>query len=158
LVGESIEAAEEREVTAAAWAAIRRIAEKELDRSALVEGATYDLTLALAGNLGLIPFCRCSKATVRVGYAGRQASSFGPPQEHLLAWVLSKVKRSERERLLSTLPDEFARNNHRLPEVDPDFIARVKLMLGRLRARTTTPYSAAVRVTYHLEDGDDGDG
>lgn len=143
------ETMESKERAAVLWAALGKIAEKEGRRADLCEGATYDVTLAVAGDVGGQATERQATAVLSVGHGYAKASPAGPPAAHLVACILDKLNGATRQKLLDELPEAFARAGG-LPEVDKGLIDAAEGMLRRLRSKDQVVQKGAVSCRYEL--------
>ena len=140
---------ESRERAAVLWAALAKIAEKESRRADLCEGASYDVALAVAGQVGGQPIEWQATAVLSVGHGYTKASPSGPPAAHLVACILSKLNEATRQKLLDELPEAFAKAGA-LPEVDKALIDAAKGMLRRLRSKDQVAQNGPVSCRYEL--------
>jgi len=138
-----------RQQAAVLWAALDKIAEKEGRRADLCEGASYDVALAIAGQVSGHPIERQATAVLSVGHGYTKASPSGPPAAHLLACILSKLNEATRQKLLDELPELFARAGG-LPEVEHDLVDAAERMLRRLRNKAPVAQNGPISCRYVL--------
>lgn len=147
---------QEKERTAALWAALAYVAGKEARRDELADGAVYECKLSIAGQVGDQRVDVPVEATLHVGHPSQRASSSGPSTEHLVACLLSRFNERTRERIVRGLPEEFAAHDGKLPEVTSAQLDAAKGLLARLRVKTTVTQRGPVSGHYALPGGRPG--
>jgi hypothetical protein len=67
-----------------------------------------------------------------------------------LAYILSKLNTSTRNRILNDVPQEFRQNNEQLPEVDAEMLNQAERLLNQLRQSKTVTARGNVRCEYMM--------
>lgn len=132
------------------WAALNRVASKEVKHDSIEQGSEHEVQLSLIGQVDGMPFRQSLSTTVTVGHDQEKATSATPDQPRLLAFILSKLNEATRKRLLEDIPSEFSTHGEQLPDVDEALIQDAKSMLGKLRNKKTIRARAAIRCDYEL--------
>jgi len=139
------------ELAAAMWAAVQKLAGKELNRDKLTAGGDYHVWLSLSGLVNKQAVRKTISADLSVGHDSVRASPKGADQTHVVAWLLSKVNTATRRKILQEAPEEFARSGNKLPELSPELMEAARLMLSRLRAKVEQPVRGSISCRYQLE-------
>jgi hypothetical protein len=137
-------------VTAAAWAALEKVASKEGGRDDLAAGARHVVRLTLTGEVDGMPFEQSIAGVLTVGHDQRRAASTTPAQPRLVAAILAKLNQVTRNRVLRELPAEFAASGGMLPVDDDALVTAAEEMLRKLRAEHEVVARGAVRCEYKL--------
>lgn len=138
---------------AIAWVTLERVSVKEGSRDRLSAGATHDVDIRIAGSVDGLPFEQSIAALLTIGHDQVKATSATPDQAQLLAYLLSKLNGTTREKLLRELPEQFAEAGDRLPDVDSVLVEAAAVMLKRLRGKKSIQARGPVRCEYRLRDG-----
>ena len=85
-----------------------------------------------------------------VGEDTEAASSVTPQPDQLLAFVLGKLNKATREKLLRELPEEFVANGNDMPESDDGLVDAVHDMLAKLRRTVVRPRRGSVTGTFDV--------
>lgn len=117
--------------SAIAWLALHRAANRHIDRDLLEDGSAHQLAASLMFELPGRTWQERIDGKLTVGHATTATSSQGPPVEHLVAVLLSKLNAPTRERLMAWLPKVFA-DLGTIPANTAD-IAKAKGLLSRMR-------------------------
>ena len=137
-----------KQETAVVWAALEKIAGKERRRELLQPGAKHNVALSVSGSIDDRTIDRRKIAGVlSVGHDSTRTSSSGPGMTEVVGYLLAKLNPRTREKILRTLPEEFAAGENTMPVVDGDILESAKNLLGRLRAKQTV--SAKGPVSFH---------
>ncbi len=141
--------------TALVWAALDKAAGKEKRRELLQPGAKHNVSLELSGAVDGQAIDRRQVAGVlSIGHDSTRASSSGPAAGEVLGYLLAKLNPKTREKILRTLPEEFAAGGGKLPAVDADIVAAAENLLGRLRNKVTKESRGAVNFSYTVKIDD----
>jgi hypothetical protein len=130
------------------WAAMEKIGKKELDSNMLAEGTSHTVSMNIKGTIDEQPFCETIESLVSIGHQQQKSSSINPQVAELIAWILGKLNRATRDRILIDLPQEFADNG--MPESSPSLIDEVEHMLMQLRQMKTVMARGPIRCEYVL--------
>ena len=87
-------------LSAAAWAAIGKIASKQNWRDGLAPGARHEVELSLSALVDGEPFEQDIAAVLTVGHDQQKATSATPNQSQLVAAILAKLNRATRQKVL----------------------------------------------------------
>lgn len=136
------------------WAALEKVSKKELDSDALTEGSSHEVLLKITGTVDDEPVCETIASTVTVGYSRTKSSSVNPQIDKLLAWVLSKLNGSTRNRILLDIPAEFSETGE-MPESDPVIVEQAKYLLKHLRQIKTVNARGPIGCQYSVGDQTD---
>lgn len=132
---------------AAVFAALGKVAEDEGDRDELADGAAHRFSLTISGDIDGHGFGQSFAGGLTVGHASNRASSTGPNQDHLLAYVLGKLNSATREKILRDTAAEFAAAGE-LPAVADTDIAAARDFRASLRQKVSQYVRGSVRVEY----------
>jgi hypothetical protein len=132
---------------AAVFAALGKVAEDEGDRDELADGAAHRFSLTISGDIDGHAFGQTFAGGLTVGHASNRASSTGPNQDHLLAYVLGKLNSATREKILRDTAAEFAAAGE-LPAVADANITAARDFRASLRQKVTQHVRGSVRVEY----------
>ena len=143
-------AAPSPEAMAALYAALAKVAGKEGNRDALPAGASYNANLAILGEVNGERVSVEFFADLEVGHDSTRASSVTPDASHVVAYLLGLMNAATRAKALRELPERFAANGDKLPEVEPKMIDAAENMLGRLRAKVLQPVRGSVAGKYRM--------
>lgn len=130
------------------WAAMEKIGRKELESDLLQEGTSHTVSMHIEGTVDEQPFTEIIESLVTVGYKQQKTSSVNPQVAELIAWILSKLNRATRNRILSDLPQEF--EEHGMPISSKTLVDEVNHMLLRLRQTKTVTARGPIRCEYVL--------
>ena len=128
------------------WAAMEKIGKKELDSEQLDEGTSHTVSMHIEGTIDEKPFTEIIESLVTIGYQQEKTSSVNPQVAELIAWILSKLNRATRDRILSDLPQEF--EEHGMPSSGKVLVDEVKQMLQQLRQVKTVTARGPIRCEY----------
>lgn len=131
------------ELRAAVFAALGKIAGDEGERDDLTDGSAHTFELTVSGQIDGSQFNQSFAGGLTVGHASERASSVGPDQDHLLAYVLSKLNTATREAIYR---DTAA--GGQLPAVDDAAIEAAKSFRAGLRQKVSQHVRGSVRVEY----------
>jgi len=132
------------------WAALEKIGKKELQSNALDSGSYHRISLRIEGNVNDQAFSQSIESIVTIGQCQLRASSVTPQVPELVAYILSKLNRATRMRLLNDIPEEFRDNDNMLPECSPVLVDDAKQLLRRLRSTKTVRARGPIRCEYAL--------
>ncbi len=133
---------------AAVFAALGKVAEDEGDRDELADGSAHRFSLTISGEIDGHGFGQSFAGALTVGHASQRASSTGPNQDHLLAYVLGKLNSATREKILRDTAAEFAAAGNELPTVDEAEISAARDFRAGLRQKVSQQVRGSVRVEY----------
>ena len=131
------------------WAALEKISQKQKNSAELSEGGRHHVSLHLEGTVDGHSFAQSIDSVLSIGHAQTKTSSVNPQVPELLAWILSKLNRATRTRLLNDLPQEFAERD-RMPESDPELVSATETLLKSLRTCRPVQARGPVRCEYRL--------
>ena len=137
----------EQEVAAVLWAATDKVAAKELDRDRLQANETHRVRLMITGEIDGRTVHRSLHGTLSVGADQKRAVSATPDQPTLVALILSKLNEATRDKILTELPDQFAKLGT-WPEVSPKLVESAEQMLRSIRSKKTVKVRGNVRFAY----------
>ena len=132
---------------AAVFAALGKVADSESCRDDLEDGAKHEFHLTISGVVNGCGFEQSFAGDLSVGHASERASSVGPNQDHLLAYVLSKMNHQTREKILRETASDFAEHGE-LPAVADEQLKAAKEFRGELRQKVSQHVRGSVRVNY----------
>lgn len=132
------------------WAALEKIGHKEMKPKELDQGSSHEVSLQIRGNVDGQPFEQEIHSILSVGYEQTKSSSVNPQVPQLIAFILSKLNRATRNRILADIPAEFAENDNCLPEGSPVMLDEVEQMLKSLRQSKTVKARGPIRCEYRL--------
>ena len=130
------------------WAAMEKIGKKELDSKLLDDGTSHTVSMHIEGTIDEQPFSETIESLVSIGLQHQKTSSVNPQVVELIAWILGKLNRATRNRILSDLPQEFAESG--MPESSPSLVDEVDHMLLQLRQTKTVNARGPIRCEYVL--------
>ncbi len=130
------------------WAAMEKIGKKELDSKLLDDGTSHTVSMQIEGTIDEQPFSETIESLVSIGLQHQKTSSVNPQVVELIAWILGKLNRATRNRILSDLPQEFAESG--MPESSPSLVDEVDHMLLQLRQTKTVNARGPIRCEYVL--------
>ena len=130
------------------WAAMEKIGKKELDSKLLDDGTSHTVSMHIEGTIDEQPFSETIESLVSIGLQHQKTSSVNPQVVELIAWILGKLNRATRNRILSDLPQEFAESG--MPEASPSLVDEVDHMLLQLRQTKTVNARGPIRCEYVL--------
>ena len=133
------------------WAAMEKIGKKELDSDSLREGSSHTVSMQIEGTVDQQPFSETIESLVSIGFRQQKTSSVNPQVAELIAWILGKLNRATRDRILLDLPQEFEIEGA-MPESSPTLIDEVNQMLLQLRQTKTVTARGPIRCEYVLLD------
>jgi hypothetical protein len=139
-------------VSAVAWHALLKTADKETVRNDLAAGSAHSVNLTVCGDIDGEPFEQAISAILSVAHDSSRASSSTPALDHLIGSILAKLNARTRDAILRELPEQFAAAGCQLPEVPAEIAERTAVMLSRLRAKQSVPVRGSVSCRYRLTD------
>lgn len=131
------------------WAAMEKVGKKELDSDQLEEGTSHTVSMHIEGTIDEQPFSEIIESLVTIGYQQQKTSSVNPQVAELVAWILSKLNRATRNRILSDLPKEFEEQDA-MPKSSKVLVDEVNHMLLQLRQTKTVTARGPIRCEYVL--------
>lgn len=135
------------ELAAALWGFAQKVAGDHFERDDLSDGARHTVRLAIAAEVDGQRYSQQFDGDLTVGHASTRASSVGPDQDHLFAYILSKLNSATRNSICRGLVDDFAAAGE-LPAVGDDYIALAKDLRSALRQKVEQPVRGSVRVNH----------
>ena len=136
------------ELRAAIFAALGKIAGDEGERDDLTDGSAHTFELSVSGQIDGSQFGQAFAGRLTVGHASERASSVGPDQDHLLAYVLGKLNTATREAIYRDTASDFAAAGGQLPACDDAAIEAAKSFRAGLRQKVSQHVRGSVRVEY----------
>ncbi len=133
-----------------AWAALEKVAQKQKCCDRLPEGTQHSVNLRIEGEVDGQPFERQIMSLLSIGHGQTRSSSVNPQVPELIAWILGKLNRATRNRILMDVPEDFAANDNCIPESSEVLVSEVEHMLQRLRKTKTVDARGSVRCEYSL--------
>jgi len=130
------------------WAAMEKVGKKELDSDQLEQGTSHTVSMHIEGTVDEQPFTEIIESLVTIGHEQQKTSSVNPQVAELIAWILSKLNRATRNRILSNLPKEFEERG--MPESSQVLVDEVNHMLLQLRQTKTVTARGPIRCEYVL--------
>lgn len=130
------------------WAAMEKVGKKELDTEKLTDGTSHSVSMVINGTIDERPFVETIESLVSIGHQHQKTSSVNPQVAELVAWILSKLNRATRDRILTDLPQEFAENG--MPQSSKVLVDEVHQMLLQLRQQKTVTARGPIRCEYVL--------
>jgi hypothetical protein len=132
------------------WAALGKIASRELRREQLPEGTKHELSIEIDARVG--PPIGGHKieldlpAVLSIGHSCQSAASVAPDAAELLAYVLSQLNSATRMGLLRRLPEMYSggKLTQKMPAGE---VNEVKDLLKRIRGRKTILRAATLSVS-----------
>ncbi len=137
----------DQELAAVLWAATDKVASKGMDRDQLQEDDSHQVRLMITGEIDGQAVHRSMHGTLSVGANQERAVSATPDQPTLVALILSKLNAATRDKVLTELPEQFAKLGT-WPEVSPDLIESAEQMLRNIRSKKTIKVRGNVRFNY----------
>ncbi len=131
------------------WAAMEKVGKKELDSDMLDEGTSHTVSMQIEGTVDQQPFFETIESLVSIGFQQQKTSSVNPQVAELIAWILSKLNRETRNRILLDLPQEFEACGD-MPLSSPTLIDEVHQMLLQLRRSKPVTARGPIRCEYVL--------
>ena len=131
------------------WAAMEKVGKKELNSNMLDEGTSHTVSMQIEGTIDEQPFSETIESLVSIGFQQQKTSSVNPQVAELIAWILSKLNRATRNRILSDLPEEFEEQGD-MPESSSMLLDEVNHMLLQLRRTKTVTARGPIRCEYVL--------
>lgn len=125
---------------------MEKIGKKELDSDQLEEGTSHTVSMHIEGTIDEQPFTEIIESLVTIGYQQEKTSSVNPQVAKLIAWILSKLNRATRNRILSDLPQEFEERG--MPASTRALVDEVNHMLLQLRQTKTVTARGPIRCEY----------
>jgi hypothetical protein len=141
------------ELRAAVFAALAKVAEGEGDRDEMADGGRHEFSLTVSGEIDGYEFGQSFAGHLSVGHASDRASSTGPNQDHLLAYVLSKLNTVTRDAIFRDTAAEFAAAGNELPAVDDAAMSAARDFRAGLRQKVTQHVRGSVHVEYVAQAG-----
>lgn len=132
------------------WAALEKIGNKQMKPKELCQGSTHEVRLQIRGTVDGEPFDQLINSIVSIGYEQTKSSSVNPQVPELIAFILGKLNRATRSRILADIPEEFVENDRKVPESSPILVDEVEHMLSRLRRSKTVTARGPVRCEFTL--------
>ena len=132
------------------WAALEKIGGKEKQPEELPQGTSHQISLQISGEIDDQPFQQTVNSIVNVGFEQIKSSSVTPQVPELIGYILSKLNRVTRNRILTDIPEEFVANDNQLPATRPVLVEEAKHLLKRLRTSKQVKACGAVRCDYTL--------
>lgn len=132
----------------AVWAALEKIAGKQKNSDEIADGSRHVVNLDIAGMIDGQLFTQSVDSIVSVGHRQTRSSSVTPAVLELLAYILGKLNRATRERILADAPVEFAANDCNLPATDEGLVEQVKRVLAQLRRTRTVQARGAIKCEF----------
>ena len=132
------------------WAAMEKVGHKQLKPKMLAEGSRHMVALRVEGEVDGVPFRQSLTSVVSIGYEKEKSSSVNPQVPELVAYILSKLNSSTRNRILNDIPDEFVENGNQLPTPSPVLVDEARHMLKRLRQTRTVTARGPIRCEYSM--------
>lgn len=126
------------------WAALGKIADKELTRE-LIPPGEHRVQGAVHGQVGGLTLEISAAATLAVGEDVQQLRSATPDQPKLVALLLSYLPERTRGTVLRDLAEKYAED-----EVDDVLKAQAKTLLEKLRTKESILKRGAVSCRYDL--------
>ena len=146
----AIESLSTLELRNVVWAAIEKIGNKEKQGNPLPQGSTHHVSLQIHGEIDGQAFCQEVNSIINLGFAQTKSSSVNPQVPELIAYILSKLNRATRDRILTDIPEEFIAAGSKLPEPRPVLVDEAKQMLKKLRTSKKINARGAVRCEYTM--------
>jgi hypothetical protein len=137
-------------LSAVAWHALQKTADKEAARDDLPPGSAHLVNFAILGDIDGERFEQSISATLTVGHDSTRATSSTPSADRVVASILAKLNERTREAILRDLPEDFAANGCSLPDVSPELAEKAAGMLVRLRAKKTVDVRGSISCKYRL--------
>lgn len=137
-------------ISSVVWAMLEKIGKKELQPSALEDGASHRISARIEGNVDGQAFSQAVEAILSIGHAHVKSSSVTPQVAELIAYLLSKLNRATRNRLLIDIPLEFVANDNQLPEPNPVLVDDAKRLLKQLRSQKRVNARGPIRCEYGM--------
>jgi hypothetical protein len=141
-------------VSAIAWHALLKTADKEAVRDDLSAGVSHTIDLAVSGSIDGESFEQHISAVLSVGHDSQRATSATPALDHIIGAILAKLNTATREAILRDLPEQFAAAGCQLPEVPAAIAEKATAMLVRLRAKKSVDVRGSVSCKYRLAEID----
>lgn len=135
-------------LAAAVWEAVGKIAGKESRRDDIPDGSAHKIELYLAAKIDGQIYRQGFTANLTVGHGSTRAASSLPNMGEVLGHVLAQLNGATREAVLAKLPEIYAANDGKLPEVPAEIAAAADGMLEKLRASKTQTVRGPVSVKY----------
>ena len=138
------------QLDAVVWAALEKVAHKQKESDSLPEGSKHTVNLEMNGTVDGEPFEKSFSSVLSIGHRQTRSSSVNPQVPQLIAWILGKLNRATRNRVLLDLPDEFLANGKQMPEPSPVLVSEVEHLLKQLRRTKTVEARGSVRCEYSI--------
>lgn len=138
------------QLEAVVWAALEKVSQKQKDADSLPEGTQHTVNLDLSGSVDGEPFNASVNSVLSIGHRQTRSSSVNPQVPQLIAWILSKLNRVTRHRIILDLPEEFLANDKQMPEPSPVLVSEVERLLKQLRQTKTVEARGSVRCEYSI--------
>lgn len=132
------------ERSAALWQVVEKLAEKHVNRDRLKAGGSYDVTVAIIGNVDGHETRERFSGALTVDHNTTQAKATPCDQAELVGLLLSALPKKKAAELLADLPRHFAKTGH-LPEVPAASVTDAKNLLSQLRSTTDQPRRGSTR-------------
>lgn len=133
------------------WAALEKIAAKQKLPDEIVDGSRHSVQLKIEAEVDGEPFQSQLQSMLSVGHTLSRSSSVNPQVPELIAWILSKLNRATRNRILADLPDEFAAGGNSIPVTSEVLVSEVEHMLRQLRQTKNIQTRGPIRCEYSLQ-------
>ena len=134
-----------------AWKTLEKVAAKEQNRDEFVDGTQHKVNLEILGTVNGRPVFQRIASTLLIGHAQTKSSSVNPQVVELVAYILSKLNQSTRDRILNDIPSAFVENEYHIPETDEELVAQSREMLKQLRRSVTVNARGPIHCEYEIE-------
>lgn len=124
------------DLAAVVWATLGKVADKEGNRTALVDGSSTPVSLDIYAKIDRHKIVLGVEGQLNVGHAQTVNSSSACDQAHLVGFLLAQMPHDSRVTILSTLPRQFLESGGYLPAVDEITRSMAETLLKQLRARS----------------------
>lgn len=131
------------------WAALEKIGQKQRQSDLIKDGSSHQVSLRIEGHVDGQPFSQTIESILNVGHQQTRSSSVNPQVPEMIAWILSKLNRATRNRILTDIPEEF-KTNGGMPESNPVLVDDAKQLLKQLRTCKTVTARGAIRCEYTM--------
>jgi hypothetical protein len=136
--------------SAAAWAALGYVAEKEGDRDQLGDSASFAVDLSITGSIDGQPIDQAISGRLNIGKGCVKASSVAPNVSHVIGCILGKLNEATRAKVLRELPEEYAAGGQSLPAVAVGLVNQADGLLAALRSTKQVASRGPVKCEYAL--------
>ena len=126
------------------WSALEKVSSKQKNSGAIADGSCHKVKLRIEAEIDGQPFQQSLEVVMSVGHQQTRSSSVNPQMPELLAWVLSKLNRATRSRILNDIPREFSAQGG-MPVASPVLVDEAKGLLKQLRREKTVTARGAIR-------------